>query len=94
MAQITEQIQAQTLVDIVPPGPREIEAQNFAFLNQTILGHDGLVRRIASFIPSKEYEEREFRRRRLLLRFEVSKATRFRVRCCYLKKRSTAEKGD
>jgi hypothetical protein len=32
-----------------------------------VLGHDGLVRHIASFIPSKEDEEREARRRRLEL---------------------------
>ena len=72
-AQIAEQAQAQVLLDKsvpLPPEPRETKAQNIKYLNHAVLGHDGLVRRIASFMPSKEDEEREARRRRLALRIE------------------------
>ena len=69
-AQIAEQAQAQVLLDKsvpLPPEPRETKAENIAYLNHAVLGHDGLVRRIASFMPSKEDEEREARRQRLEL---------------------------
>jgi hypothetical protein len=69
-AQIAEQAQAQVLLDKsvpLPPEPRETKAENIAYLNHAVLGHDGLVRRIASFMPSKEDEEREARRHQLEL---------------------------
>jgi hypothetical protein len=69
-AQIAEQAQAQVLLDKsvpLPPEPRETKAQNIKYLNHAVLGHDGLVRRIASFIPSEEDEEREARRHQLEL---------------------------
>ena len=51
----------------LPPEPRETKAENIAYLNHAVLGHDGLVRRIASFMPSKEDEKREARRHQLEL---------------------------